>query len=85
MTMIKSVAPCGDYRLLIELENGHAIILDMECKLGTVRFGMLENKDVFKRVYTDGYSIYWKKGLIRLNLSEIIQMLQRAVAFSVVA
>lgn len=85
MPMIKSVVACEDYRVLVELSNGHAIILDMECKLNTIRFSMLSNKDIFKKVYTDGFSVLWQHGVVRLNFAEIIQMLQRSVLLSVVA
>ena len=76
MTMISKVIPYEDYRVLIELTNGHSIIVDFETKLDTLRFCMLENKDVFRRVYTDGFSIIWNKGNLRVSLSEIIEMLQ---------
>lgn len=76
MAMIKSVIPYEDYRILIELTNGHSIIMDFESKLNTLRFCMLENKDVFRRVYTDGFSILWNKGKLRVSMSEIMEMLQ---------
>ena len=76
MAMIKSVILYEDYRILIELTNGHSIIVDFESKLNTLRFCMLENKDVFRRVYTDGFSILWNKGKLRVSMSEIMEMLQ---------
>ena len=76
MAMIKSVIPYEDYRILIELTNGHSIIVDFESKLNTLRFCMLENKDVFRRDYTDGFSILWNKGKLRVSMSEIMEMLQ---------
>ena len=76
MTMISKVIPYEDYRVLIELTNGHSIIIDFETKLDTLRFCMLENKDMFRRVYTDGFSLLWNKGKLRVSMSEIIEMLQ---------
>ncbi len=76
MTMISRVVPYDDYRILVELTNGNSIIIDFELKLDTLRFCMLENKDVFKRVYTDGFSLLWNKGELRVSMSEIIEMLQ---------
>lgn len=76
MTMISKVIPYEDYRVLIELTNGHGIIIDFETKLDTLRFCMLENKDLFRRVYTDGFSLLWNKGKLRVSMSEIIEMLQ---------
>ena len=76
MAMIKRVVPYEGYRILIELTNGNSIIIDFESKLNTLRFCMLENKDLFKRVYTDGFSIIWNKGKLRVSMSEIMEMLQ---------
>ncbi len=76
MAMIKRAVPYEGYRILIELTNGNSIIIDFESKLNTLRFCMLENKDLFKRVYTDGYSIIWNKGKLRVSMSEIMEMLQ---------
>lgn len=76
MTMISKVVPYNDYRILVELTNGHSIIIDFESKLDTLRFCMLENKDVFRRVYTDGFSILWNEGELKVSMSEIMEMLQ---------
>ncbi len=76
MTMIRKVVPYDGYRVLIDLTNGHSIIVDFESKLDTFRFCMLENKDLFRRVYTDGFSLLWNKGKLRVSMSEIIEMLQ---------
>ena len=76
MTMISKVVPYDDYRILVELTNGHSIIIDFESKLDTLRFCMLENKDVFRRVYTDGFSILWNEGELKVSMSEIMEMLQ---------
>ena len=50
--------------------------MDTASKLDTLRFCMLENKDVFRRVYTDGFSLLWNKGELRVSMSEIMEMLQ---------
>jgi len=76
MTIIKKVVPYDGYKVFLELTNGHGILVDFESKLDTLRFCMLENKDVFKRVYTDGFSIMWNKGKLKVSVSEIIEMLQ---------
>ena len=76
MVLINNIVPYDDYRVLIELSNGHGIIINFESKLNTLRFSMLENKDVFKRVYTDGFSLLWNKGKLRVSMSEIMEMLQ---------
>ncbi len=76
MTIISKVIPYEGYKVFIELTNGHGILIDFESKLDTLRFCVLENKDVFKRVYTDGFSLLWNKGKLRVSMSEIMEMLQ---------
>lgn len=76
MTIISKVVPYEGYKVFIELTNGHGILIDFESKLDTLRFCVLENKDVFKRVYTDGFSLLWNKGKLRVSMSEIMEMLQ---------
>lgn len=76
MTIISKVVPYEGYKLFIELTNGHGIMIDFESKIDTLRFCALENKDVFKRVYTDGFSLIWNKGKLRVSMSEIMEMLQ---------
>lgn len=76
MVLISNVVPYDDYRLLIELSNGHGVIINFESKLDTLRFSMLENKDIFRRVYTDGFSLLWSRGKLRVSMSEIMEILQ---------
>ena len=76
MPIIDNVIPYDDYRILIELKNGQSIILNLEYKLNTIRFGILENKDIFRRVSTDGFSILWDKGKLRVSIGEMMEMLQ---------
>lgn len=41
MNRIKAVAPKEDYCLEVQLENGSSVILNLESRLQTLRFGML--------------------------------------------
>ncbi len=76
MSIIEKVIPFEDYRLLIELGNGNSIILNFNQKIKTLRFSELENKDLFKKVYTDGFSVMWNKGKIKISMGEAIEMIQ---------
>lgn len=76
MPIISSVIPLTDYRIQVDLANGQSIILNFESKLNTLRFCSLENKDNFNRVVTDGFSILWNKGKLRVSVGEMIEMLQ---------
>ena len=76
MTHIKSVVPKEDYRLEVRLDNGSSIILNMENRLGTIRFGMLSNKEFFKQATTDGINIRWDNK-IEISVSEVFQLAQK--------
>lgn len=76
MPIIYKVKPLDGYKVFIELQNGNAIILDFENKLDTLRFSELENKDTFKKVKTDGFSLLWNKGKLKVSIGEILEMLQ---------
>ena len=78
MAIISKVVPYEDYKIFIELSNGHGIVMDFESKLDTLRFCMLENKDIFRRVYTDGYSVLWNHGKLRVSISKVMEMLQQS-------
>ena len=54
---IKCVTPLEGYRLKIEFTSGSVLILNMEDRLGSMRFCPLENLEVFNSVSTDGYKL----------------------------
>ncbi len=76
MSIIEKVVPFDEYKVLVELENGNAIILKFSQKIKTLRFSSLENKDKFRKVYTDGFSILWNHGKIKVSIGEALEMLQ---------
>ena len=76
MSRIKAVVPKEDYRLEVQLENGCSIILNLESRLQTLRFGMLSDKELFKRATTDGICIFWD-GKIEISISEVFQLAQK--------
>ena len=76
MVQIKSVVPLDDYRLAVDLENGSSVTLNFTDKLGTVRFGLLADKDFFRRATTDGTLISWD-GKIEISASEVFQLVQK--------
>ncbi|MBE5939924.1 MAG: DUF2442 domain-containing protein [Lachnospiraceae bacterium] len=84
MPLIKSVKPYEDYKIAIELDNGHIIVLDMESKVDTIRFARLWNKECFNKVHTDGYSVIWDKARVSMSITEIFQMLRTAYAYGMV-
>ena len=76
MSHIKIVLPKEDYRLEVQLENGCSIILNLESRLQTLRFGMLSDKEFFKKVTTDGICIFWEDK-IEISNSEVFQLAQK--------
>lgn len=76
MSHITEVVPKNDYRLEVFLDNGSSVILNLETRLHTVRFGMLSDKQFFKRVTTDGSFIRWDNK-IELSLSEVFHLAQK--------
>jgi hypothetical protein len=76
MARIKNVAPKDGYRVEVMLDNGSCVILNLENRLGTVRFGLLADKEFFDRVTTDGNFIWWENK-IEISLSEVFQLAQK--------
>jgi hypothetical protein len=68
--------PQEDYRLLVQLDNGSSIMLNMESRLQTVRFGMLADKALFRQAATDGSYIRWGD-LIEISVTEVFQLAQK--------
>ncbi|MEN6348715.1 MAG: DUF2442 domain-containing protein [Syntrophomonas sp.] len=76
MSPIKRVVPREDYRLEVLLDNGSTIILNLESRLSTVRFGLLRDKEFFARVTADGNYIRWEDK-IEISVSEVFQLIQK--------
>lgn len=75
MAKIRDVEAKYGYRLLVELDSGNVIYLNMADKIDTVRFHDLQNTMLFSDVETDGYALYWDFGRISISLSEIFEMI----------
>jgi len=76
MIHIKEVVPKDDYRLEVLLENGSSIILNLESRLHTIRFGLLSDKQFFSRATTDGDFIRWDDK-IEISISEVFILAQK--------
>lgn len=70
---IKNVTYEKEYRISIQLQNGHGIIYNMQPKLTTARFRDLECWDIFQAgtVSDSGKSIIWNKHT-ELSIDEIL-------------
>lgn len=76
MSYIKKVVPKEEYRLEVLLDNGSSITLNMESRVGTVRFGMLADKSFFTQAATDGCYIRWGNK-IEISINEVFQLAQK--------
>ena len=76
MSQILKVVPKEDYCLDIILDNGSSIQLSLKSRLETLRFGMLADAELFRKVTTDGICINWG-GQVEISLSEAFQLAQK--------
>jgi hypothetical protein len=76
MSYIKGVVPKDNYRLEVLLDNGSSVILNLESRLQTVRFGMLSDKQFFNMAATDGICIRWDNK-VEISLSEVFNLAQK--------
>ena len=76
MNRIKAVVPKEDYCLEVQLENGSSVILNLESRLQTLRFGMLSDKEFFRKATTNGICISWDDK-IEISMSEVFQLAQK--------
>jgi hypothetical protein len=72
MCHIKKVIPREDH-LEVQLDNGSSVILNLKSRLGTVRFGMISDIELFQRATTDGSYIRWDNK-VEISVSEVFQL-----------
>lgn len=60
--MFKDVTPLENHILLVEMESGSIVSLDMSRRKMSVRFGLLQDQKIFQSVTTDGYRLIFHKG-----------------------
>lgn len=74
MGTIHSVIPLDGYRLLIELNTGSSIIVNLAGKLKTARFAELSDQAVFNNVKIDRETVIWGDGVLKIPLFELINV-----------
>jgi len=57
-----SVIPLENYRLLLHFDNGKSGIMDVLPAIKGDFYGELADKEYFKTVFCDGFSVAWKNG-----------------------
>ncbi len=76
MSHIQSITVKEDYKLEALLDNGSSITLNLKSRLGTVRFGLLAEPNVFATATTDGSFIRWGNK-VEVSVSELFQLAQK--------
>jgi len=76
MNRIVSVIPKDDFVLEVVFDNGESVMIDFTCKLYTVRFSMLSDREYFNTVTTDGIFVRWNYK-IELSLSEVLELARK--------
>lgn len=74
MSYIKTVLPMKDYRLFMEMESGSCLIVDLSCKLHTMKYAALVDIELFKTAATDGDYVIWADGRLRLTVKELMEV-----------
>ena len=74
MSYIKAVMPLKNYRLFMEMESGSSVIVDLSCKLDTVKYGELRDKRLFQNVRTDGDYVYWGDNQVKVTARELLSV-----------
>ena len=76
MSHIQRIIPKDNYCLEVFLDNGSSVVLNLESRLGTVRFGVLADKELFRRAATDGSYIRWDN-MLEISINEVFQLAQK--------
>ena len=75
ISRIIKVIPKEDYDLEVQLDNGSSMTLNLKGKLGTMRFGMITDIELFRRAATDGSYIRWDNK-VEISVNEVFQLAQ---------
>ena len=76
MSNIIEVRTKENYCLEVRMENGSSVVLNLESRLQTVRFGVLADRELFSRAVTDGTYIRWDKK-VEISVDEVFQLAQK--------
>lgn len=76
MSRIIKVIPREAYRLEVLLDNGSILVLNLESRLCTVRFGVLSDISLFEQASTDGSFVRWGNRL-EVSVNEVIELAQK--------
>lgn len=71
---IRAIMPMKGYRLLMDMESGSSVIVDLSDKLDTVKYGALEDERLFRKVRTDGDYVIWGDNQVKVTARELLDV-----------
>lgn len=74
MSYIKVAVPMSDYRLFMYMESGSNVIVDLSCRLHTMRYEALQDEMLFKTAKTDGNYVIWGNGSVKVSAAELLDV-----------
>ena len=74
MRYINNVLPLKGYRLLMEMEGGSTVTVDLAGKLHTMKYADLADEALFKTAETDGNCVIWGDGRVRITVDELMEV-----------
>ncbi len=60
--VLKAVTPLPDYRLELRFQNGSCAVVNLERRVGTLRFAPLAPPGVFATARAEGDRVVWQAG-----------------------
>ncbi len=60
--VLKAVTPLPDYRLELRFQNGSCAVVNLERRIGTLRFAPLALPGVFATARAEGDRVVWQNG-----------------------
>ena len=76
MSRIQNIAIKADYQLEALLDNGSSITLNLKPRLGTIRFALLADQELFSRATSDGSFIRWGDK-VEISVNELFLLAQK--------
>lgn len=73
----REVEALADYKLAVEMGTRSQIVFDFQTRLATAKFGVLNEEDVFRSVYTDGSYLIFKKNeqvVVKITAKEFMDL-----------
>lgn len=71
---IRAVMPLKGHRLFMEMESGSTVTVDLSSQLRTIKYGLLEDMELFNNVRTDGDYVIWGDRRVSVSVKELMDV-----------